>query len=1830
MFGKPRSSIPVPGSQTGIPVRRTEDKNGSTVRSTQGGANSRIPVSSKSNGRNNSTSELPKDPKILSEMVLNLQKQIQEKDDAFREMSEKLSRKSEECESLLEERDIMRSKNSFALQQITEDQDALQETLKKKDRYIQEMEGRDKQEIRELKNELDELNSEHEIEMEMLRKEMEDLKLREERWKRAAELKKESDYDSSDVGSRDHSPEVEALKEKIATIHSNYEDEISVLKEKLQTHIIKAKEATEKMENQDFEFQESLSELKSEFEREKNDLILAHRAEIDALRSESAEGLQIGGYSSTELDNSQKEHYENLINQLEEQVTNLNTQLEERNSQMAQDLMTVKGEYEAQLEEARSGFEIEKENLQKTILELTNPVEEMNAEHSKDIEQMGQAFTRVKEESVNRKEEENIETMQTKVLEYESEIKELKETLLNERSEFIESRELLESTIADLEKDFEEKEEKLKEELHEDNERKIEKVVSDYEQRLQDAERRHLDGKNLDDEKRTIEELHLEIKTMERAHEREIDKLNENMDSLQAENENLRREFDLVVSDLSSELETTKKNENLSLQTRKTPSLLREQIEIIKASQEEQIRQLGQHIELYKQRVGELESEIERLRGMEEKKDGHMDLQTKTVELEYELDVLREESQNKEEEIEEYKKKVSELERDLAQRKRVQEQDFEEAETQKHEISVLQVQLDSAVKEKENFAAQAEEQKVNNGSLRKELGELNDTKQRLELENMKYSAQLQMLSEDYKSAESKLASMQETIQHLEAENLSLQDTTEKTSQESKIKIQDLTENIEKMVQEKNRDIDAQKEKSDEIISGLNNNIENLLKDNETIKAEKDGLLKEVKELRQTTKEDETHHTTLQYEEKIRELSEKIRSLEDYQRQSEIEKDDLREDIEELRYSQEVEAIVSVAEIDENFASNPATSELEYEQQMKGLAEDYEEKLEKLQAELANERNKYASSNRRLESITLENENFRENLEEERLSVKNAQERMVDMQKRYDEEVKSLKEQLQQIEKKNNSAKVSFEKEVAKDEFSKTITTLEADLETALQTNNEQAEEIASLKAQLEKAWHTNETLEREITQTNREAEELRLQHKQQDGNSTAEHVMARDVHAKTIQVLKADLESARIRNQSQQEEISKLRQELEDFQRQQIAHEANLTAEHLKSSEQHSRRVEALQADLEASRQLNKTLEEEIQKLQRELEDFQQQKIALEGNRTAEQIQVREIQKINETELERKTNEITSLKSKLETAQETNRMQSQELLKTKHERDELQKSRQLHEKDLATEQMKADEAMTRRIKELEEELKRKTEEMTKLFGVLDTEQKGRERVLLETEKRLNQMHRAEQDKINTERILTELRNKNTELRGELIMEKEKFETFVSQYEKAQLEEHAEVEKLSRSLTESEMGKEKLTEEIDTCREELNKIVEKYNKLKERFLALKQKRKEEKEKYDEIFHTPRIEMGLQTSLLELGDLNETKEQLSSSMREQVRLEDELEVLQRDMYKKTTEIQALKRANNVLRKQNQVLYLETENLRSLGHMDEEGVTRIQKFNQKLLQDKENLEIENRFLKEALSDSEKQDQESLEKDTLSGNLMESELGELKEKHGKVELENAKLKEENEFLVRQGKRLQAQVDRLEEENGMLRNRTPSTPPRHGNYDQSQVLVDEVIQNETEVQLNMESSPPHSGSVGEQRFAAEKQRIREQLLVLQGRLRTKESELQETGTRTRTEEVDDLVNEREALAAQIHSLQEALEKYQDKESTEIVSQQIPDLDADRKVHTTDGSSSFAPFTPTITQMPFTGFQISNLQQFEFSVDNYLGSAYWEASKFLDRLQQVN
>lgn len=1610
----------------------------------------------------------------------------------------------------------------------------------------------------ELKKELEELNSENEIELEMLRKEMEDLKLREERWKRVAELKKESDYDSSEVGSRDHSPEIEALKEQMASLQSNYEDEIAVLKEKLQAESAKASEAAEKVEQQEFEFQENLSQLKSTFESEKNVLLKEHQTKMDELKrsyDERNRGLETVTHSS--MDVSEREQYENQIYQLQEQVSNLTKQLEASETQTAQDLLIMKNEFEAQLDESRSGFESEKQQLESKILELKNKAEDMNDKHFKEIERMEEAFRREKEEIRNtshvNEEDVNVEAMQRKIEGYENEIKELKESLQNGRLEFVEARESLESMIAEQEKEFEGKEEKLRAELNEEHQMKVDKVISDYEKRLQEAERGHLEGKDDGNRDRTNEELQLEINSIKSLHERELERLHESLETLQSENENLKTEFDLVVTDLSSKLESNKKPGKPPMKTRDS---LEEQIESLKGNQEEEIRLMAEDVVSYKQKVAELESEVQRLRSADEKKsEAEIDLQTKTAELEHKLEVMGEEKSYNEAELQEYKAKVSALEKQLELRRSEQEHNVEQ---DKNKILDLENQLDVLKKEHDvNSEAKEEQYKATIETLRKEVEAVHDEKQRLDSEVKNNKAQVKNLTEKLKTTEVKLSeeveSMQGKIANLQAEKEDINQTLVTQSRENEGRIKELKEKIELVETESKNSIDAHKEKSEEVILGLHDKIEVLTNDCTKVRKENDLLQQELQDLKQDAIESEngSDRKIAQYQEEIEKLSVKIEILENYRKESEIEKRDLQEEIENLRYPQNIEPVISLAAVDETFAAHPAGLGLEYEQQMKGLAEDYEEKIEKLERELEEERSKSAAKARRIESVNLEIETLRQNLEQERHSVNNSQERIVKMQERHEEELKNLKEQIA-LTTKNDEAKVSSNEEAAKEQFLKTIKTLEVDLETTLQANSEQVEYITELKTQLEVARHTNVTQEGEVTKLSKELAEFQQQQIAHEASFTAEQLITREGHAKVVENLKADLEAERKLKQTQQNDINRLERELEAFQQHQISHETNLTAEQLRVSERHAKEVMELRADLETAHKLNKTQQEELNELKQELEEFQQQQIAHEANLTAEQLKISESQKTQKQELKRKMKEITALKSELEDAQQTNRKQYDEFARVKSERDELQNSRQRFEENFLAEKLKTDEASERKIKALEEEVRRKADEISKLFTVLDTEQKGRERVLMETEKHLTHMHQAEQEKINSERIIAELKNQNQELRSKLGKEKEQFAAFVSQSKKAHSDEHEEVEKLSRSLTESEMDKGKLTDEMEACKEELSKMEEKYGKLKERFLALKQKRKEEKEKYDEILLTPRFEMGLQTSLLEPEDLNQTKEQLSTSMREQGRLEDELESLQRDIYKKKSEIQALKRANEVLRKQNQVLYLETESLRRSGHRDDIDVSEIERQNEHLMKEKDNLEIENRFLKEALIERENKDEEGNGKESLS-----DELPDLKEKLARIEQENSKLNEENEFLLKQGKSLQSQVDQLEDEVRRPTRQPPLTSTPIGEA-QSQPFVDELIRRASGTQLNVESSPgsfggvPFNSSLEAQRFAEENQRIKEQIVVLQGRLRLKENELQNTNI-SPTGEMDELVKERQVLLAQIDSMKKALEKDEEK-----------------------------------------------------------------------------
>lgn len=159
------------------------------------------------------------------------------------------------------------------------------------------------------------------------------------------------------------------------------------------------------------------------------------------------------------------------------------------------------------------------------------------------------------------------------------------------------------------------------------------------------------------------------------------------------------------------------------------------------------------------------------------------------------------------------------------------------------------------------------------------------------------------------------------------------------------------------------------------------------------------------------------------------------------------------------------------------------------------------------------------------------------------------------------------------------------------------------------------------------------------------------------------------------------------------------------------------------------------------------------------------------------------------------------------------------------------------------------------------------------------------------------------------------------------------------------------------------------------------------------------------------------------------------------------------------------------------------------------------------------------------------------------------------------------------------------------------------------------------------ESSLGSFTDPSLNTSLEAQRFVEENQRIREQMLVLQGRLRLKENELQDKNS-LQTGAMDDLINERQVLLSQIDSMKGELERYGEKG---FAGQKLADWDTNQREDAAkENVGSPQSFTQRTIQIPLSGFPVSNLQTYDFNEDNYLGSAYWEATKFLDRLQQVN
>ena len=1652
----------------------------------------------------------------------------------------------------------------------------MHESLKEKEKAIEDMETRHAEEKEKINFELDVLRSEHLIEVEMLKKELEDVRSKEEKFqlKRGLDFPRrpESEYDSSDVGSRDQSPAVEAMQEQLITIQASYEEEMTSLKEKLQAQIAKTNEAVEKMEQQEFEFNENLSELKSRLDQEQDALIVEHQSELSNVRSMYEERLKLqearlkerntrenhepSGLGSNDVTRADspvrdeaiaalkaehevymdavKEQYEGELAQMKQQLQKREKQIANREDQMSDDMMTMHGEYEKQLSDAREEIVREREELQNVVSQLRNEVEELNKRYTRESEEaelryqkeldgMRRELQEGKELSAYR--QENGE----KRKEDEDEIKKLKEELHKERRDFTEVRELLEGTITDQEQELARREE-VRQKLSEDHSREIETFKEQHEKRLRETSERY--QKEIEELKEDHEEelkrmakgedssedrnreevgrLRHEIEELKNRHEQELNILHETQESLQAENEELKTEFDLVVNDLSKELENSKTKHKRTIKRSTSPQMVREQLDILKAQNEEEMRAIAEHLDEYKKKVVELEGELENYKEREEESKGD---KGRIEELENELGILTQEHANESAILDEYKAEVQLLQNEL---EKFKEKERELVGVQENEAGKV-AELEAVIEElKTRHVSDAEEYERRIIEVQNEKDERKDAWQKEKEDHKNDVSVLERTLEELKEETSErnetlktqIKASDSRISQLTTVIDDLQDDCAKYQEEKK-RLKGEIDDLRKGAMDSNDVLNAQLSSYEEKISQLTKSIMELQQDCANYKEQKLELQEQNDGLRKASYDSKNvlNEQLLSYEEKISQCSKIIEDLENDCRQREKENQILQEEIEQLRNNPNSEPVISSASVQEMFAENPdfiyedkvpGGLALEYEQQNKELAEEFENKIEDLEFQLSESKNALLSKTKRLESVNAEINALRQNLEEERNVVQNLEERLQKIGTKHEAEIRELKGHLKK-EAEQRQSEVSTVESKSKKGNAGNVRNLEAELEMVVNKNTEQAEEIEKLKEELEDKRNSYQ------------AQISTVQYNFEKASSDVES-------------LKATLETASKANSKREQELVKLKEKLEKKTQK---HREEMSSTEVKLR-QESAATENLKADLAKALKINKKQEDELSRLKEQLQQsVQRTKMEMSG--------------IEDRLKQGYSADMGSLEADLEVALTANSKQTEEIAKLKEQIQELQQQLLQTDANYTAEKIAASEAHALKLQALEQELKLKGSETASLVSLLDAEQKGRERVLLDTEKHLAHVGRTEQEKTTMERELGELRVRVKTLEREIDSETKSHSSTLSQIQKKQQDELEEVLNLNRSFKESEFERGKLVSEIGYWKEESQKVQEKYKKLREKFGLLKDKRREDKEKHAELLLTPRSDMGLQIDILPVAEFEAAKQKVSDSMLEQTRLEEDVDTLEHELSRMRTETQALRKANDILRKQNQILYLETESLKNGSEEIRVDLTQLKEENQLLVKDKDSLTRENRSLTEVLDARERElDRTKSEKTSLDlkNENSQSELRNSEEKQHEIGKENAHLRDENEFLVKQGKRLQFQVEQLENELQKSM-RSPA-------------LFTEPLQSHSALPLMLESTPEtyDQKSLPEtkeaKKLVEENQKQHEKMHVLQKLLASKEQELQ-LNTTERKVLVDGLVKERQELLAQIESMKGAL-----------------------------------------------------------------------------------
>jgi hypothetical protein len=233
-----------------------------------------------------------------------------------------------------------------------------------------------------------------------------------------------------------------------------------------------------------------------------------------------------------------------------------------------------------------------------------------------------------------------------------------------------------------------------------------------------------------------------------------------------------------------------------------------------------------------------------------------------------------------------------------------------------------------------------------------------------------------------------------------------------------------------------------------------------------------------------------------------------------------------------------------------------------------------------------------------------------------------------------------------------------------------------------------------------------------------------------------------------------------------------------------------------------------------------------------------------------------------------------------------------------------------------------------------------------------------------------------------------------------------------------------------TLNEYESKNTKLISNIDKASSALKTTKEKYVKLKEKFNTLAKKYTKLNQ---EKLNKSDVQVGPDTSVdlsLVVEDLQRSKETAEET---NLKLRVELDRLREEIGRSEYQVKAVRKANVVLMKQSRCLYHESEEHKRL---DDERTQELQKYREmkeSLQQEKETLQKERELLEELVA---KHTEETAwlkrENDEyfLARNRTEIELGEKASECVLHSRQLEKLKNENEFLYQQGRKLQAEVD--------------------------------------------------------------------------------------------------------------------------------------------------------------------------------------------------------